>query len=115
MARVSWFGDRILAKALSASVAAVEETTQDAAQHAKTDHRWRDRNGALENAIDTLPVKVEGLFVKGEWGVEAGERVPYWADLEFGTVHMTARPFLRPAADATNPQLAGRLRRNFLA
>jgi hypothetical protein len=110
---VEWFGDAILARAITASIAAVDETTADAVQHAKSDHEWLDVTGDLENAIEAEPAKVDGLQVLGDWGVAAGDKVPYWIDLEFGTFDMAASPFLRPAADAANPQLARRLRAHF--
>jgi HK97 gp10 family phage protein len=110
---VEWFGDAILTRAMTAAVAAVNETTADAVQHAKNQHAWRDETGALENAIEAEPASVDSLEVTGDWGVAAGERVPYWIDLEFGTVQMPARPFLRPAADAANQMLAARLRAHY--
>jgi len=108
--RVRWFGAEILANAIRATVAAVDDTTADAVQHAKDSHPWHDETGRLEERITSLPAETQGEVVTGQWGVQRG--APYAIDLEFGTSKMAARPFLRPAADATYPELPGRIQRN---
>lgn len=55
------------------------------------------RSGELLEAITASPPKASGL--SGLVGFD-NPRVFYWRFLEFGTVRMPARPFVRPAAEA---------------
>jgi HK97 gp10 family phage protein len=70
----------------------------------------RRDTGALQGAIHG---RVEGL--RGGVGIAGGmingrRPATYWRHVEFGTVRVPARPFLRPAAEAEVPVVEQRAR-----
>lgn len=103
-ARVHWRGDAVKATLARAAQAAIDETTADAAQHAKGSHWWRNRTGALAGEIVSEPAERSGREVVGKFGTTM-RRGFYGLFLERRT------PFLRPAADQVFPRLAQRIKR----
>lgn len=80
---------------------AVRAAAASAAQRART-FAPRD-TGRLQSAI--------GHTVRGlTGGVVIGAQAPYWHFVEFGTVHMAARPFVRSARELEAPELRQRVR-----
>lgn len=63
--------------------------------------------GTLKSAIESQAPKVKGLT--GRIGLSAGPAASYWFFVEFGTVHMAAQPFFRPAAEAERDAFIRRL------
>lgn len=109
---LKWNGPLVAARVAEASKLAIDEITSLAVKHAKDNHPWQNRTGTLEGSLQMRPAEHEGLRVVGRWG---SFTVEYAIFLEIGTVHMEAMPYLRPAADATYPLLAGRIRANLHA
>lgn len=137
MARQSlvWKGKALTEKMRTAQKLGVNRTMSDAAQHAKANHNWQNRSTLLEGSIDIADFahEVPG-GVEGQWGSQdvryalihelGGVIVPVKAKaLKFRlldgsfrivkSVTIPARPYLRPAADATYPQLAGNIKKAF--
>jgi hypothetical protein len=109
-AQLNWNGDRVRARLVVASRAAISETLQAADDDASQSHSWQTRKGQLEEEIVTTSVEVHGSRMRGFFGTTR-RRGFYGLFHEEGTVHEFARPFLRPAADRTFPSLAGRIAR----
>jgi HK97 gp10 family phage protein len=80
---------------------AVEKTTFATAQRMKA--TVKVKSGKLKRSITA---KSRGL--NGRVLIEPDAF--YWRFLEYGTVHMSARPFVRPAAEAEDPHYIERLR-----
>lgn len=137
MARQSlvWKGKALTEKMRAAQKLGVNATMSDSVLHAKANHLWQNRSTRLENAIGirTIAAEVPG-GVEGVWGTQGaryalihelgGVIVPVKAKaLKFRlldgsfrivkSVTIPARPYLRPAADATYPQLAGNIKKAF--
>lgn len=133
MARLKWFGKQVSEKVRAAQKAGVNATMGAAAIHAKRRHSWTNRTATLEGSIDIQDYAAETANgVRGLWG---SRDVRYAAIHERGgtirpvrakalvipdgaggvaavvqSVTIPARPYLRPAADAEYPKLAGRIR-----
>ena len=103
---LNWRGPEISAKLREACKVAIDETTAEAVEHAKSNHPWKNVTGTLEGSLQMRPAEVSGESVRGEWG---SYDVLYAIFQELGTVHMAGNPYLRPAADATYGKLAGRI------
>lgn len=101
-----WYGNEIKAAVLAASIAAVDETTQAAADEAEQDHWWRNRTDQLEEETIMEPARPDGRGVVGRFGTTR-KRGFYGLFLEL------QRPFLRPVADRIFPTLAANLRKHF--
>lgn len=127
-----WKGEAITAKMRAAQKAGVNGTMGASVVQAKSSHAWQNRTGVLEGGIDVVDYAREDTSgVVGEWGVRdvkyalihelGGTIVPKVAkalaipqadgSVRFvKSVTIPARPYLRPAADAIYPSLAGRIR-----
>lgn len=80
---------------------AVESSTFAAAADVRQTS-WKEPTGRLERAISTS--------VRGTSGrVLIDDEAFYWRALEFGTIHMNAKPFVRPAAELEAPNFEKRL------
>lgn len=132
---LNWLGDEVTARLAAAQIAGVNATMAAAAIAARRNHAWNNRSGVLEGSIGVVaPAATDGRGVRGTWG---SRDVRYALIHELGgvirpvraralmfraddgtfvvarQVRMPARPYLRPAADAEYPRLAGRIRRAF--
>lgn len=133
---LKWEGQRVTARLRAAMVAGVNQTMAAAVVHAKRNHDWQNRTGALEGSIAIAGYAAPGRAgepVRGVWG---SRDVRYALIHELGgvirprraralvfevggrtvavrSVTIPARPYLRPAADAEYPGLAARIRRAF--
>jgi HK97 gp10 family phage protein len=89
------------------AAAAVQTTAFAIAQRARA--LVPVKTGALKSAITSAAIKTNGRV--GLSGAK-GEKNPafYWRFVEFGTRHMPARPFFRPAADAEAEAFVARVR-----
>lgn len=108
MARLNWRGDEVARKVRAAAKRAVDETNADAVDHAKRNHRWRNRTGTLEGGIQMRPAVSDRKGVVGQFGV-FGVTYGVYLELLFGGKYR----WLNPAADATWPGLADRIRRHY--
>lgn len=132
---VTWNGDAVKAGMRSAQIAAVNATMGAAVNHAKRNHPWKNRTGLLEGGITIVDPAISiQTGVEGTWGVTDAVQARI---LELGgiivatkaaalaiplpgggvvfrkSVRIPAMPYLRPAADATYPQLPTRIRRAY--
>lgn len=126
--RLNWRGPQVLAKVERSARDGVNATMAAAVLHAKANHgpgarsrqRFQTRTGELERSIRiTQPAKTTRKRTFGRWGSKG---VNYARRQELGfqgkdaagrVVNAPAYPFLRPAAEAEYPKLAGRIRRAF--
>lgn len=76
---------------------AVTEASKIVADEAAAHHPYTNRTGDLETM--TVPGVTLGTFSSGTLAGEAIGDTPYGKFVDEGTVYMTARPFLKPAAD----------------
>ena len=67
------------------------------------------RTGALKAAIASAPATKTKSGPSGRVGLSTREAF-YWRFVEFGTVHVPARPFFRPAAEAESTEYVARIR-----
>lgn len=84
----------VIRKAPQRAKEAVKKATFDVEAQAKT--RVRVDTGNLKNSL-------RSDFVSDGYTGIVGTNVEYAAYVEFGTVRMSARPYLTPAADAVRP------------
>lgn len=132
---IKWYGRQVGEKVRRAQQQGVNATMGGAVAHAERHHNWRNRTGVLEGSIDIQDyARDRGSGVSGLWGSRdvryalihelGGTIKPKTAralmfraeDGGFVTVQsvtIPARPYLRPAADAEYPRLAGRIRRAY--
>ncbi len=131
---LQWFGPQVSAKMIKAQIFGIDKTMTEAVIHAHDNHTWKNRSSHLEGSIKVAEkAHREGNGVVGLWGsldiVYAlihelgGKIVPKTAPkLKFqiggswvtvDEVNIPARPYLRPAADATYPNLAANIRQGF--
>lgn len=130
-----WNGAALTRRMREAQIRGVNATMSDAAQHARRNHTWQNRQGRLEASINIVtPAREDGSGVAGTWGSTdvryarihelGGVIVPVRAQaLKFRlpdgsfrivkSVRIPPRPYLRPAADATYPRLAANIRAAF--
>jgi hypothetical protein len=127
---LNWKGDAVKRNLRAAQIAGVNATMAAAILHGKANHgagahglqRFETQTGELERSLKTVaPAKAVGAGVEGTWGSTG---LAYARRIELGfqgqdaagrTVDAPAYPFLRPAAQAEYPKLAGRIRRAFNA
>lgn len=133
--KLKWLGRQVSEKLRRAQVAGVNATMSAAVIRARRNHPWSNRTATLEGAIDIADYAAPAARgVRGVWGVRD---VVYARIHELGgvirpvraraltivdrgeivavvqEVTLPARPYLRPAADAEYPGLAGRIRTAF--
>lgn len=130
-----WEGDALTARMRQAQIAGVNKTMADCVIQAKSNHAWQNQTGVLEGSIKVAEfARQDGTGVSGTWGSTdvryalihelGGVIVPVRAQalaipqadgsVRFvKSVTIPARPYLRPAADALYPQLAGNIRAFF--
>lgn len=128
-----WEGDALTDAMRKAQILGVNATMSEAVQHARNNHTWQNRQGRLEASINIAEIaREDGAGVVGTWGSTdvryalihelGGVIVPVRAkalaipqadgSVRFvKSVTIPARPYLRPAADATYPQLAAKIRK----
>lgn len=130
---LNWLAEAVTARLRLAQVKGVNATMAAAVSHAKRNHDWKNRTATLEGSIDiTEFARTEAIAVRGLWGSRdvryalihelGGTIEPVSARALFirdaageisavvPSVEIKARPYLRPAADAEYPKLAGRIR-----
>jgi HK97 gp10 family phage protein len=83
---------------VAAGVAAV---CVDVANHAKINHAFTNRTYNLENAIEPVPVKINGNMVEG--AVKDSMFYAFW--VEFGTSRSAPYPYMSPAIEANKKNL----------
>ncbi|MFA6219593.1 MAG: hypothetical protein WC692_07410 [Erythrobacter sp.] len=130
-----WEGDALTARMRAAQKLGINATMAACVQQAKANHAWRNQTGVLEGSIKIAEfARPDGAGMVGTWGSTdvryalihelGGVIVPVRAQaLRFKlpdgsfrivkSVTIPARPYLRPAADAIYPQLAGNIRKAF--
>ena len=108
---VKWNGDKVLSRMTRAEVKGINVTMGAAAEHAKKNHPWKSRTFELEASIGISTfARAKGRGVSGIWG---SSDIAYALIHELGGKHIKARPYLRPAADAQYPALAGNIRKAY--
>lgn len=132
---LDWRGRAVSEKVKAAAIVGVNSTMAAAVRHAKSNHPWQNRSLRLERNIKiSINAAPKGRGVSGTWGVT---NVKYALALEKGAtivpvtakalaipqpgggvvfvqkVTIPAYPYLLPAADATYPLLAGKIRAAF--
>lgn len=130
-----WEGDGFSARMRAAQKLGINKTMSDCVRQAKSNHAWQNQTGVLEGSTKIAEfAREDGTGVVGTWGSTdvryalihelGGVIVPVRAkalaipqpdgSVRFvKSVTIPARPYLRPAADALYPQLAGNIRAFF--
>lgn len=98
-----WHGPAISAKVKKASVAAIDEITEEAAEDASGSHWWANRSGGLEAQIKNEGAQPTARGAKGRFG---STRRGF-----YGLFHERRTPFLRPAGDRNFPKLAAAIKK----
>ena len=121
--RINWKGDALKRRAEKAAMLGIDATIGAAIIHARSNHggvgaRFQTRSGELERHTKAAgPARRTRRGVVGLWGAIG---LVYGRRIELGfqgkdsagrVVDAPAFPFLRPAAEAEYPKLAGRIRR----
>ena len=134
---LTWNGDAITTRTRRAQIVGVNATMGQSVVHAKSNHAWQNQSGVLEGSIDIAEgARAEGQGVVGVWGSKdvqyalihelGGTIVPVKAralaipqpdgSVRFAkSVIIPARPYLRPAADATYGKLPSNIRKAYEA
>lgn len=128
---LDWRGDELSRRIRKAAIFGVNKTMAEAVEHAKRNHEWQNRTGILEGSIKITEFAARsGDETTGEWGSTdvryalihelGGTIVPRTAPalvfkvgdqwVRTQQVRIPARPYLRPAADATYGNLAENIR-----
>lgn len=132
---LTWLGGAVSEKMRAAARTGIDATMGACVIQAKSNHSWQNQTGILEGSIKiTAFAREQGSGVVGQWGssdvkyalihelggvirpVRAKALAFRLADGSFRMaqqVTIPARPFLRPAADAIYPLLAGNVRKAF--
>jgi len=132
---LTWNGPALTAKMRAAQKTGVNATMSECVRQAKSNHTWNNQTGILEGSIKVAEfARDEGPGVVGTWGSTdvryalihelGGVIVPVRAkalaipqadgSVRFvKSVTIPARPYLRPAADAIYPKLAGNIKAAF--
>jgi HK97 gp10 family phage protein len=79
------------------------------ATRARQNGRWVDRTGTLRASIKVLRQLDRGAGTRTAYAGSNDFRAKFF---EFGTVHMAARPFLRPALDQGGQEAVDKLASN---
>lgn len=103
---LEWHGKEIAARALAAQLAAVSETTREAADDAAHDHWWQSRTGQLQSEVISEPAHPVPGGVAGKFGTTRRRGF-------YGLFEELKRPFLRPAADRVFPTLQEKLHKRY--
>jgi hypothetical protein len=104
--KLDWKGDDLKRKLDRIVPEAIDETTQEAAEHAQRSHWWQKRRArGLESEIVTQSARRIGGVWTGAFGATAGAGF-------YGLFLERKSPFLRPAADATFHNVITRIRRH---
>lgn len=103
---LKWSGQQILDQIRQQAAQAVDSTLADAAALAAI--YAPVSTGALRNSITYKPARMQQGAIVGSFG---SYTISYAIYPEMGTYKMSARPYLRPAADDTFPTLLSRLGR----
>lgn len=106
--KLTWHGDAIRKRLDDAQRLGIDTTTGAAVIPAKQFVRVKTR--ILQGSIKSRQAVKEGGRWVGRWG---SFKVNYALFQEIGTAHMSAQPYLRPAAAIEYPRLAGRIRAFF--
>lgn len=102
--KIDWKGAAVIAKITRATHEAIDETTQAAADVAKSEHDWQRKSGELEANTIIRPAQQEGpTQITGKFGSTNREGGFY------GLFQEMREPWLRPAADKEFPKLAERI------
>lgn len=132
---LTWNGAAVSEKMKAAAITGVDATMAACVIHAKNNHPWQNQTGTLEGSIKiTAFARAQGTGVVGQWGSSDANyalihelggvirpvrakalafRLPDGSFRMASQVTIPARPFLRPAADALYPMLAGNIRKAF--
>ncbi|MEL7447109.1 MAG: phage morphogenesis protein [Pseudomonadota bacterium] len=132
---LNWNGAALSETMRGAQKLGVNATMAKSVQHAKSNHNWKNRTGVLEGSLDIADFAYEVAGgVEGRWGSQdvryalihelGGVIVPVKAkalaipqpdgSVRFvQKVTIPARPYLRPAADATYGELPGNIRKAY--
>jgi len=103
-------GPELNKKALRAGVSAAARIVRDDARA-----RNPDATGKTEKAIISKYVKKESDNFKQTYIVAVHKRAWYWRFVEFGTVKLAARPFMRPAFESNKSKLVDAIRTKIAA
>lgn len=97
---------RALRESSGAAIAEVEESIalSTFSMTRRMESRASEKTGRLKRAIKGTARGLNGRIV-----IDASAW--YWRFIEFGTVNMGARPFVRPAVEEEAPEFEGRLRK----
>lgn len=107
--RLHWKGPLLVSKAKAASSAALVKTAARCVTKAKT--LVRVKTATLQGSLRFTPPQVKGKGVTIQWG---SFDVNYAIFQELGTYKMSAKPYLRPAADEYYPQLEDLIRQEMV-
>jgi hypothetical protein len=105
---LTWHGDAIKKRLDDAQRLGIDTTTAAAVTPAKRLVRVKTR--ILQGSIQSRQAVKEGGHWVGHWG---SFNVNYALWQELGTAHMSAQPYLRPAAEIEYPKLGGRIKAFF--
>lgn len=126
MTKSNWRGNEVKSNMARASMLSIDATMSAAVIHARGSHgagargsgRFESQSGELERGTRIVQsAKRTSKGIVGRWGVIG---VVYARRIELGfqgkdragrSIKSPALPFLRPAAKAEYPKLAGRLRK----
>ena len=100
-----WQGKLVVGRLVEATKAAVDEVLSECVIAAK--QYVPVRTATLQGSIMAKPAKASGGGVSAQWG---SFDVNYSIYVELGTRYMSARPYLRPAADRFYPHLEATIR-----
>jgi HK97 gp10 family phage protein len=101
---------RIVSNRLPAISAAIRPTVVVEVQKATLDVEARAK-AKVAVKTGTLRRSIHSVFSNGGLTGIVGPSVLYGKFIEFGTRHMGARPYMRPAAEAVLPKFAGAVAR----
>jgi HK97 gp10 family phage protein len=110
---------KISERALRAGAAVIQRNAKKLAPQSDEPHQWGVRKGVkvdpgnLKKNVFTVRIKNTNLTSEVEVRVRRTKKPPkdafYWLFLEFGTVKMAPRPFIRPAFQQSREQAANRI------
>lgn len=111
---LTWNGEAVLRKAISAAKYGIDQTTSLCVVEAKSN--YYEGHGlitsTLQGSIQMRPAIALGVIVVGRWG---SFTVLYAEYVEKGTGRMPGQGQMQNAADLQYRELAGRIRRRFAA